>query len=61
MVWKGSYAGKTTAGGQKYIGTVTFMKMSWKLAWLNQTISIMEGAGEADPTKVGTNVFYEWS
>jgi hypothetical protein len=62
VVWKLSYAGKAKpAGGEKYVCTVTFMTMSEKLAWLNQTICVMEGEGEADPTKVGTDVFYEWS
>ena len=60
-VWKLSYVSKPTgAASGKYIGTATFMTMSEKLAWLNKTICVMEGEGEADPTKVGTNVFYEW-
>jgi len=62
VVWKLSYAGKaSSAGGQKYIGTVTFMTISEKLAWLNQTICVMEGEGEADPTQLGTNIFCEWN
>jgi hypothetical protein len=57
-----SYAAKATgAAAAKYICTVTFMTTSDKFAWLNQTICVLEGEGEADPTKVGTNVFYEWS
>lgn len=43
------------------MGTVTFMTMSEKLAWLNRTICVIEGAGKADPAKGGTKVFYEWS
>ncbi|MGB9372269.1 MAG: hypothetical protein WCB79_10120 [Halobacteriota archaeon] len=40
---------------------MTFATVSEKLSWLNRTICVMEGKGEAHPTKVGTNVFYEWS
>lgn len=39
-------------------GTVTFMTMSERLAWLNRTICVMEAAGDA---KAHTDVFYEWS
>ena len=58
VVWKLCYAGKASGTGGKLTGTVTFMTMSEKLAWLNSTICVMESAGDA---KVGTNVFYEWS
>jgi len=58
VVWKLCYAGKASGTGGKFTGTVTFMTMSEKLAWLNSTICVMEGAGDA---KVGTDVFYEWS
>ena len=58
VVWKLCYAGKSSGAGGKLTGTVTFMTRSDKLAWLNSTICVMEGAGDA---KVGTNVFYEWS
>jgi hypothetical protein len=58
VVWKLCYAGKSYGAGGKFVGTVTFMTMSEKLAWLNSTICVMEGAGDA---KVGTDVFYEWS
>jgi hypothetical protein len=42
----------------KLRGTVTFMTMSERLAWLNRTICVMEAAGDA---KAHTDVFYEWS
>ena len=58
VVWKLCYAGKASGAGGKLTGTVTFMTMSEKLTWLNSTICVMEGAGDA---KVGTNVFYEWN
>jgi len=61
VVWKLSYAGKSSGAGGKLTGTVTFTTVSEKLSWLNRTICVMEGKGEADPTKVGTNVFHEWS
>ena len=61
VVWKLSYAGRASGAGGKLTGTVTFATVSEKLSWLNRTICVMEGKGEADPTKVGTNVFYEWS
>jgi hypothetical protein len=61
VTWKYSYAAKSTAAGAKYICTVTFMTMSEKLAWLNQTICVMERESGADLTTPGTNVFYEWS
>ncbi len=61
VTWKFSYAAKTTAAGAKYICTVTFMTMSQKLAWLNQTICVLEGESGPDLTKPGTNVYYEWS
>jgi len=61
VTWTFSYAAKTSAAGAKYICTVTFMTMSEKLAWLNQTICVMEGESGADLTTPGTNVFYEWS
>jgi len=43
VTWKLTYAAKTSAAGAKYNCTVTFMTMSEKLAWLNQTICVMEG------------------
>ncbi|MGZ4908286.1 MAG: hypothetical protein ACXVIG_04925 [Halobacteriota archaeon] len=43
VTWKFSYAAKTSAAGAKYICTVTFMTMSKRLTWLNQTIRIIEG------------------
>lgn len=58
VVWKLCYAGKASGAGWRLTGTVTFMTMSEKLTWLNSTICVMEGAGDAN---VGTNVFYEWS
>jgi hypothetical protein len=58
VVWKLCYAGKSSGTGGRLTGTVTFMTMSEKLAWLNSTICVMEGKGDA---KVGTNTFYEWS
>ncbi len=58
VVWKLCYAGKTSSTGVKLTGTVTFMTMSEKLAWLNSTICVMEAAGDA---KAHTDVFYEWS
>jgi hypothetical protein len=58
VVWKLCYAGKSSGAGGTFVGTVTFMTMSEKLAWLNSTICVIEGAGDA---KVGTDVFYEWS
>ena len=58
VVWKLCYAGKASGTGGRLTGTVTFMTMSEKLAWLNSTICVMESVGDA---KVGTNVFYEWS
>jgi hypothetical protein len=61
VVWKLSYAGRASGVGGKLTGTVTFATVSEKLSWLNRTICVMEGKGEAHPTKVGTNVFYEWS
>ncbi len=61
VTWKFSYAAKTSAAGAQYICTVTFMTMSEKLAWLNQTICVLEGESGADLTKPGTNVYYEWS
>jgi hypothetical protein len=60
-IWKIMYAGRPTgSGGQKWIGTVTFMTMSKNLAWLNDMICVLEGGGEADPTKPGSGTFYEW-
>jgi hypothetical protein len=58
VVWKLCYAGKASAAGWGLTGTVTFMTMSEKLAWLNSTICVIEGAGDA---KAGTDVFYEWN
>ena len=58
VVWKLCYAGKTSGTGGRLTGTVTFMTMSEKLAWLNSTICVIESVGDA---KVGTNLFYEWS
>jgi len=58
VVWKLCYAGKASGAGGRLTGTVTFMTMSQKLAWLNSTICVMESAGDA---KAGTDVFYEWS
>jgi hypothetical protein len=58
VVWKLCYAGKSSSAGGRLTGTMTFMTMSQKLAWLNSTICVIEGAGDAE---VGTNVFYEWS
>jgi len=43
VTWKLSFAAKNTAAGSKYISTVTFITMSEKLAWLNQTICVVEG------------------
>lgn len=60
VIWKYSYAAKTTAAGPKYVCTVTFMTKSEKLAWLNQIICVMEGESGADLTTPGTNVYYEW-
>ena len=53
VVWKLYYEGKASGAGGKFTGTVTFMTMSEKLAWLNSTICVFEGAGDA---KVGTDV-----
>jgi hypothetical protein len=61
VTWTFSYAAKTSAAGAKYICTVTFVTMSEKLVWLNQTICVVEGESGADLTTPGTNVFYEWS
>jgi hypothetical protein len=58
VVWKLCYAGKSSGTGVKLTGTVTFMTMSEKLAWLNRTICVMEATGDA---KAHTDVFYEWS
>jgi hypothetical protein len=61
VTWKFGYAGKPSPAGGKHVCTVTFMTTSAKLAWLNQTICIIEGESETDLTKPGTKVFYEWS
>ncbi|MGB9370612.1 MAG: hypothetical protein WCB79_01530 [Halobacteriota archaeon] len=61
VTWTFSYAAKTSAAGANYICTVTFRTVSEKLAWLNQTICVMEGESGADLTTPGTNEFYEWS
>jgi hypothetical protein len=61
VTWKFSFAAKTSAAGAKYICTVTFMTMSDKLAWLNQTICVLEGESGPDLSKPGTNVYYEWN
>lgn len=45
VVWKLYYAGEASGVGGKLTGIVTFMTMSEKLAWLNRTICVIEGAG----------------
>ncbi len=60
VTWTFSFAAKTSAAGAKYICTVTFMAMSDKLAWLNQTVCVLEGESGPDLSKPGINVYYEW-
>ncbi len=62
VVCKLKYAGRMTASdGQKHVGTLTFMTVSEKLAWLNQTVGVVEGEFKGGPTGSGKNIIYEWS
>jgi len=60
VTWKLRFAARSSAAGVKYVCTATFMTMSQKLSWLNETICVVEGESGADLTQPGTNVFYEW-
>jgi len=59
IIWKMMYSRKT-AGKEKYVGVMTFMTMSKKLAWLNNIICATEGEGSPDITQGGINTIYEW-
>ncbi len=49
VVWKLSYAGKASGVRGKLVGTVIFMTMSEKLAWLNHTICVLRAQAKQIP------------
>jgi hypothetical protein len=59
-VWKFMFAGRMKSPGvQAWMGPVTYMTMSEKLAWMNKTVFITEGEGKSGSPEARDTV-YEW-